>query len=42
MTATRSMDPTATEVERLARNLGLGSLLEDLRIGYGGYELLDH
>ena len=29
-------------VESLARNLGLGSLLSDLRTEFGGYEILDH
>ena len=29
-------------VDELARNLGLGSLLDDVRQQLGGYELLDH
>jgi hypothetical protein len=29
-------------VEELARNLGLGPLLEDVRRRLGGYEILDH
>lgn len=29
-------------VEAIARNLGLGTLLADLEVTFGGYELLDH
>ena len=29
-------------VEAIARNLGLGELLSDLRTTFGGYEILDH
>ena len=29
-------------VEAIAQNLGLGALLSDLRVNFGGYELLDH
>ena len=29
-------------IEALARNLGLGSLLETLRTDFGGYDLVDH
>ena len=29
-------------IESLARNLGLGSLLADLKDRFGGYEILDH
>ena len=29
-------------VEALARNLGLGSLLSELKDNFGGYEILDH
>ncbi|MEA2697895.1 MAG: hypothetical protein QOI66_2166 [Myxococcales bacterium] len=29
-------------IEALARNLALGSLLEDLKASFGGYEILDH
>ena len=29
-------------VESLAQNLALGSLLDDLRARFGGYEILDH
>jgi hypothetical protein len=32
----------AMGVEALARNLGLGALLLDLRENFGGYEVLDH
>ncbi len=29
-------------VEAIARNLGLGDLLSDLKVNFGGYEILDH
>jgi len=29
-------------VQAIAQNLGLGALLSDLNINFGGYELLDH
>jgi hypothetical protein len=33
---------TQMGVATLARNLGLGSLLADLRTQFGGYEIVDH
>ncbi|HXJ18714.1 MAG TPA: hypothetical protein VMT03_00665 [Polyangia bacterium] len=29
-------------VEAIAQNLGLGALLSDLRVNFGGYQILDH
>jgi hypothetical protein len=36
------MSDGMSEVAALAANLGLGPLLDDLRVRYGGYELLEH
>jgi hypothetical protein len=34
--------PAPSRVERLANTLVLGALLEDVRLAYGSFELLDH